>query len=245
MSIDQHLRGLRAAACLTALLAALPAYAGPQLLPAGPPAFYVGGEGGWTSLDKQQASIPSVAGKSGPQVWKDGFNLGARGGIAWGPWRLEGEFRYLENGDDTIARHPAHGNRTAYALLANAIYDFDIGLPFSPHIGGGLGAVALHDSVSVPSIGVGEATGVTDWEFGYQGIAGIRYDIAPTVSLDIDYRYLAAAGASFATRPTLVIDGTPVGNRIATSGYRSHSVVASLRLLFPPPAPPPAAASPR
>lgn len=226
----QH--ALWAAAYLIALIIARPAHAEPQLIPTDQPLFYFGGLGGWTNLKQQQTSIPSVPGMTGPQAWTGGFNVGARAGVEWGAWQFEGEFRYQENGNDTIARHPAEGNRTSYALLANAIYDLDIGLPFSPHVGGGIGTVALHDNLSVPVIGIGQATGVTDWEFGYQAIAGIRYKVNPNLSLDIDYRYLATAGASFLSQQSLVIDGAPVGNRRVASGYNSHSVVASLTLRF-------------
>ena len=138
MSI-QHARELRAAGYLIALIITMPAHADSQLIPTGQPLGYFGGEGGWTGLESQQASIPSVPGKTGPQAWAGGFDVGARAGVEWGSWRFEGEFRYQQNGDDTIARHPAKGDRTAYALLTNAIYDLDIGLPFSPHVGGGVG----------------------------------------------------------------------------------------------------------
>ena len=35
--------------------------------------------------------------------------------------------------------------------MTNVIYDFTIGWPISPHIGGGVGAVDVLDSVSVNS----------------------------------------------------------------------------------------------
>jgi len=191
--------------------------------------FYVGGEGGWTSLEDDVNRLPN---KKGPETWRGGFNVGVRAGYEWAAMRLEGEFRYQNNDADSIARHPAKGDRTAHPLLVNAIYDLRVGWPVSPHFGAGIGAVALHDRVRVPIIGVGQATDRTDWEFGYQAIAGLRYDINPRFTFDIDYRYLGTTAPRFSTRSGLVIDGTPVGNLQETSGYRSHNVVASLSIHF-------------
>ena len=194
-------------------------------------AFYGGGEGGWTSLASETGNLP---GKRGPETWTGGFNVGARLGYEWEMLRLEGEFRYQENDVSSIARHSAKGDRAAYPLLINLIYDIRLGWPVSPHLGAGIGAIALHDRVRVPVIGIGEATDRTDWEFGYQAIAGLRYDIGSNVAVDIDYRYLATTTPSFTIRPGLVIDGTPVGNLEARSGYHSHSLVASLIFRFGP-----------
>jgi len=36
-----------------------------------------------------------------------------------------------------------------------------------------------------------------DWQFGYQAIAGVRYNITPNVAFDLDYRYLATTRATF------------------------------------------------
>ena len=65
--------------------------------PSGPIAWYLGAEGGWTSLEQQQDRIP---GTPFPQNWKSGFNVGARTGYENGPWRFEEEFR----------RFPHHSN---------------------------------------------------------------------------------------------------------------------------------------
>src|SRR5205085_11722924 len=97
------------------------------------------------------------------------------------------------------------------------------------------GAVGLHDGVGIP--GFGTLVKSTDWEFGYQGIAGIRYNINPALAFDLDYRYLGTTDPTFRT----VFGGVRY-----TSGYSTHNVVASLSVRFgapppviPPPAPPP------
>ena len=84
------------------------------------------------------------------------------------------------------------------------------------------------------------------WQFGYQAIAGFRYQFNPTVSFDLDYRYLAT------TDPTFTNSGRfpfPNGNRGTnccggasyTTGYSTQNIVASVTMKFgvPAPAPPP------
>ena len=73
-----------------------------------PVTYYIGPEGGWTSLSNQRTTITSAApfnvnqSPTGPffepsvESARDnrGFNAGVRGGIQWGPWRLEEEYSY-------------------------------------------------------------------------------------------------------------------------------------------------------
>ena len=62
---------------------------------------YIGPEGGWTSLTSNSGHVsgatftgPTGGGFTTPGAnvtpnFDSGFNVGARGGIQWGPWRLE------------------------------------------------------------------------------------------------------------------------------------------------------------
>jgi OOP family OmpA-OmpF porin len=204
-------------------------------MPAGPGAWYFGGEGGWTTLESPQTG--RILGANFRQGFSDGFNIGARAGYEWGPLRFEEEFRFQQNGINRIGiggfNVPATGNRNAYAIMTNAIYDFTLGWPITPHLGVGIGAVELHDGAGVR--GVGTFSRSNDWEFGYQAIAGVRYNINPSLAFDVDYRYLATTDPTFRTS----VGGIPY-----TSGYSTHSVVASLSLRFGAPPPPPVAPPP-
>jgi OmpA-OmpF porin, OOP family len=220
-----------------------------QLLvaPSGPGAWYFGGEGGWTSLASPE--VGRHLGLRWRESFGDGFNIGARAGYEWGPWRFEEEFRFQQNGIkrarlDGGPNFATTGNRNAYAIMSNAIYDIPVGFVFSPHIGAGIGAVVIHDGMGIR--GLGNQSNSDDVVFGYQAIAGIRYNINPTLAFDVDYRYLATADD-----PVLRIrNPVPFGVGRYTTGYESHSVVASLTLRFgapppvvappAPPAPPPA-----
>ena len=87
--------------------------------PGTPGACYIGPEGGWTSLTSTSGSISSAHfGGSGPtpgttQVFTtpgvsatpnfdSGFNVGARAGYQWGPWRFEEEYSYRRNGLSSV-----------------------------------------------------------------------------------------------------------------------------------------------
>jgi OOP family OmpA-OmpF porin len=273
-----------------------------SLFPAGAPgAWYIGPEGGWTSLTNQSDSLSPVhfTGPNGgtfstpgfnatPNI-NSGFNAGARGGYQWGPWRLEEEYSYrrnsLSNSNSFNILGPfgntfttnggrAQGQTTSNAIMTNVIYDFTVGWPVSPHIGAGIGAVEVLDSLSVNpftlrnSIGapISPATPLSvqgpqtfggtvlhgsGWRFGYQAIAGIRYDFSPAVAFDLDYRYLGTTDQTLTNNgsarypfPHGFVNGVPTTNCCTggsfTSKYSSNNIVASVTLKFgAPPAPPP------
>jgi OOP family OmpA-OmpF porin len=221
-------------------------------LPSGPGAFYFGGEGGWSMLEDANGSVAGIGFR---QRFNDGFNIGARAGYEWGPLRLEEEFSFRQNGQRNISALGVTvgttGHRNTYAFMTNLIYDLNLAglgmnlaLPFSPHIGGGVGAVNLRDSWGIS--GFGTVASSSKWVFGYQGIAGIRYNINPALAFDLDYRFLGTEDPGFRTTPE-------TGSFRYKSEHFSHSVVASLSVRFgappppivappaPPPAPPPIA----
>jgi OmpA-OmpF porin, OOP family len=186
--------------------------------------WYVGGEGGWSSLGSEEAHIP---GKQDGETWSDGFAVGARAGYRFGQFRLEEEFRYASSNLERIGLHPSVGSRDAYAFMTNGIYDFNVRLPVSPHIGVGIGAVDLHDGAHVPVLGIASFDNSSDLVFGYQAIAGISYPLTPQLSVDLDYRYLATTTPHFTTSPNLVIDGVFQGSKPLTSGYATQTILAS------------------
>ncbi len=202
----------------------------------GPGSFYIGGEGGWTSLENQKAT---AVGLSGTVHADDGFNVGGRAGYMWGPWRFEEEVNYRRNGLSSLSAGglstPMSGHLSSTAIMTNVLYDFSLNSPFSPHLGAGIGAVNIDASGSIPAGGV-SVTG-SDWEFGYQAIAGVRYNINPSLAFDLDYRYFATTDA------TLKASGAGLSTPIKT-GYSTHNLVASLSFIFGAPPPPPPVVAP-
>ncbi len=264
-------------------------------------AWYIGPEGGWTSLTSQSESTSPVSftgpnggtfttpGFNATPNTDSGFNAGARGGYQWGPWRLEEEYSYrhnsLSNSNTLNILGPfgntfttnggrSQGQATSHSLMTNVIYDFTVGWPVSPHIGAGVGAVDVIESTSINSFTLPRSIGApinpasplsvqgpqtfggtllsgSGWRFGYQAIAGLRYDFSPAVSFDLDYRYLGTTNQTLTNNgsarypfPHGFVNGVPTTNCCTggsfTSKYNSNNIVASVTLKFgAPPAPPP------
>src|SRR5271166_1797660 len=137
-----------------------------------PGAFYIGPEGGWTSLSNQNDTVPALGGfplgnRQG-QSYNSGFNAGARGGYQWGPWRFEEEYSYRNNGLSKFGPFTAGsgnnqftGSRHTNSIMTNVIYDFTLGWPVTPHVGFGVGAVDIVDGVSANNFTLGPIVGST------------------------------------------------------------------------------------
>jgi len=235
-------RRLGGIAAVVALMMAPAAHAQLQFLSPVPGSFYLGGEGGWTKLatESVKATIPVIGHRTDGVQWHDGWNAGARLGFASGPWRVEEEFRYQTNEAQWLIngglRSGARHDYVASALLSNVIYDFNIGWFVSPHIGAGIGPVNLDATLS--SGGLGKVTTGSDWVLGYQAIGGVSYPITPTLSVELDYRYLGTTTPHFHTGRNFVDGGIPAPGIKVASGYDSHSLVASLLVRFGAPPPP-------
>jgi OmpA-OmpF porin, OOP family len=253
-----------------------------------PTSFYIGPEGGWTSLSNHQTQVSTPgftlnnplgnpAGTpvgpfnsfSGSSRYNSGFNAGGRLGIQWGPVRVEEEYSYRHNGLSSLGLFNGpnnntlfSGNRNTHSIMTNFIYDFTIAWPVSPHVGFGVGAVNINDSASLNTVNLGRITGATaagpfnlapatyggtflkgnTWQFGYQGIAGIRYDINPLLAFDLDYRYLATTDFTVNNKGVFPLPPAGFGGTKYKSGYSTNNIVASLTMKFgAPPAPPPPA----
>jgi OmpA-OmpF porin, OOP family len=224
---------LAAAACLM-LMAAMPgADARAQVI-------YFGAEGGWSNLEDQKEKFSTPGSASVKTRYDSGFAAGARVGYEMGPWRFEEEYAYRSNDLDRlnvggVNIGKATGNRSSHAIMTNVLYDinfWNFGLPVTPHVGAGVGAVNVKDKVSGP--GVPLFLKDDQWQFGYQAIGGFRYNMTPAVALDLDYRYLATTEATFKV---------PNSSTKYKSGYETHTLMASLVYRFGPP-PPPAAVAP-
>jgi opacity protein-like surface antigen len=220
-------------AATAGFITALAASAQAQLF--APGSFYVGAQGGWTSLETVSNTghpddIGPFVGQNSESLesFRDGFNVGGRAGFQMGPWRLEGELSYRRNDTQSlqmilpINRPGMAGNAERHSLaeMANVIYDLDLGLglPLTPHVGGGIGAAEVTRNLSNRFGGTHDTVTV----FAYQAIGGLRYMVLPSLAFDVDYRYFATTGTTFtSTNPDEI-----------RSAYPTHNVVGSLTWLF-------------
>ena len=187
-----------------------------------------------------------------------GYTVLGSGGYGFGNGlRVEVEGNYRANGLNSISRGGvsanASGTNHTYGVMANALYDFDIGLNWLyPYIGGGVGyAWNQYDNIRAGTsnpISGGNASGTTGG-FAYQAIAGAAMPIAavPGLSLTAEYRFLGVNGGS--------LSGTACGvdcfrARFNTGEQHNHSLLLGVRYAFnaaraaPVVAPVPVAAAP-
>ena len=164
--------------------------------------------------------------------------------------RVEGELAYRNNHVNKITESPAvfpcfsagctgTGHIDSFALMANGYYDFLNSSAFTPYVGVGVGAARL----SLNDVGFTTPFNFTasasDWQFAYQGIAGVRYAFNPTWSLNLDYRYFATLD------PTFNVNFFGLAHFSQKMEYHTHNIMLGLAYHFvPPPPPPPVAAAP-
>lgn len=96
------------------------------------------------------------------------------------------------------------GSFRAGSLMANGYVDLGTLAGFTPYVGAGLGATRIDwgriDSTA-SCVGCGTATstgssysGQSDWRLTYALMAGVAYQVAPNVKIDLGYRYSRVAG---------------------------------------------------
>lgn len=225
--------------CLLTAFAAAAQGAGTQTL--GP---YVGIGGGWSHLMPftDSESTDHLLFHTRPQ---EGFVADAAAGYDFGRLRLEAEVAYRRSGVTKTAivdggtafpgltgHSTANGDVSALSWMGNATVDILPRSRITPYIGLGIGGVLLQ----LENFAAGGTSFVnrSDVEIAYQGIAGVRYQIAPSVSLALDYRFF----------------GTTTANLHDTKGgslnvpYRNHNVILRIAYHFGAPSAPPQPAAP-
>jgi outer membrane protein OmpA-like peptidoglycan-associated protein len=162
-----------------------------------------------------------------------GFGNGVRA-------EIEANYRSNEVSDVSGARltRPVRsaGTVSSYGVMANALYDFDLGpgLPLVPYIGLGAGYIWQDwDGVRGNTLTLDGGDG----SFAYQAIIGAAFplnDLAPGLALTAEYRFVGTTASDVDAR-----DGATRGSAEVTAF--NHSLMLGIRYAFnaAPPAPPP------
>jgi OmpA-OmpF porin, OOP family len=239
----------RSALLLTAVLAA-PAAAHAQPFRG----VYIGGGAGWNFLG--QESIHSSTGldlPSGRAQLSNGFvGLGSIGygfgnGLRIeieGDWRNNPLHAILRPGDPTAAS----GRQVTSAVMANALFDLDIGSRWVfPYLGAGVGyAWTRWQDVSATAPGSVYSADSTSGRFAYQGIAGLSFPVwhVPGLSFTAEYRFFGVQGP-VTIASSYAADGHTATGNTDFSFEHNQSILIGVRYAFgvtPPPLPPVAAA---
>ena len=216
--------------------------------------LYISGNGGYTLESGQKAKNIVVRDTTQPYEaridFRNGFTGDASIGYGFGNgFRVELEGDYFENRFDELKADGgdavASGKEEKYGAFLNALYDFDVGLPFMyPYVGGGVGwQYSDYDDFNSDTIEVSK----TKTSFAYQGIAGVAFPIpqVPGLSLTVQYRFTGLEGTrkyngSYAGGVPIEFDANHDYNNSVEGGLRYAFGVA--QPMAPAPAPAPVAA---
>jgi opacity protein-like surface antigen len=150
-----------------------------------------------------------------------GFNIGGAFGYNYGNIRAEFEIAYHSWSMDEETVLPGgiipgcpcttkwDGDSSALSFMVNGYYDFhSANSPWVPYLGGGIGFANV-DIHFVFDETLGTPTNVPsddDIVFAYQLMAGIGYNINPSTTLVLGYRYFATMDPEF--NPIWLMGGT-------------------------------------
>lgn len=126
------------------------------------------------------------------------------------------------------------GDTTARSIMLNVLYDFEGASgndSVTPYIGGGAGfAFVNHDITGANAAGAPAAPLTVAYApsrsvFAYQGIAGVAFELAENLLLDVSYRYFGTKKIAYPA----TINGAPAAIDL---GYHTHSVFGGFRWNF-------------
>ena len=193
-------------------------------------------------------NLPDNIGVQTPVPLSPSANLRTNGGIAalgsvgYGfgnglRLEVEGNFRNTPVSQVTGGiSAPASGSLRTYGVMANALFDMDIGFPWLyPFVGGGVGyAWTNSGQLTVAAPGAANLSAQADGtqgRFAVQAIAGLSFPMpgVPGLSLSTEYRFLGALGNA-----TYDISATPGGGRstLTIRDQYNHSFLLGVRYAF-------------
>lgn len=237
--------------------------------------FYVGGGGGANFIQDVGGSYKPGNFATSDTKFKTGYGLLGALGYGYGNgWRTELEAAY---GKSDIKSAPVtsgvstSGDVAATSVMGNALYDFNVGLPFTPYLGVGLGWMQLkakfnaNGSINNTAVNSGIISG-TDNLVGYQLIAGAAVPLMDQLKLTLDYRFRSTFTKPEFSTTSNVRALVPTAQNYESNRPMIHAVMLGLRWEFgaparpapapapaptpiaqpvaPPPAPPPAPPAP-
>ena len=195
--------------------------------------WYVGLEGGANWIDDNKATFVFDDNAAAPALFEfdSGWSAFVTTGYGFGGLRIELEGGYRDN---ETTSHDAE--LTEWTVMANALYDLQVASKLRLTLGAGAGADFANLDITPAAFEDDQ------WNFAYQGIAGLSYALSKRLDLTLTYRYLRVVSPDFSDIGT-------DGETTALLSYHlddlvKHSATVGLRYAFgveepPPPAPPP------
>jgi opacity protein-like surface antigen len=160
--------------------------------------LYVGVEGGLAFVEGGLDFVltPKVLGDYSDN-FDTGFNIAGQIGYHFhNNLQAELEYRYFRTNTDSSNTYRLNvflKSMHASLIMANILYNFNLGRSFCPHLGFGVGVALPGDSYSSYSQQYGYST-TNNSTFAFQAIAGIGYQLTQQIELYIDYRFVDITG---------------------------------------------------
>ncbi|NKC32495.1 OmpA family protein [Falsiroseomonas selenitidurans] len=231
---------------LAATVLALPVVAQAQPISG----LYVGAGAGVNLRQESDATLSNNM--TAPRTGTAEFNYGFVGVLSLGYGfgngvraEIEGSYRNNEVDDVSGFGLPNNarslGSATTYGVMANALYDFDLGPGsfLTPYVGAGAGYQWVDNDVR-GGVGSGNTVRIdgTDGRFAYQAIVGAAFPIAqvPGLAVTAEYRFLGTLDNEVDARRDNSAAGT------AEQDNFNHSLLIGLRYAFGVTPPPPVVA---
>jgi len=210
--------------------------------------LYIGAGAGY-NIPMGVHTQPNVLGEPESTIFPSGgiVALGSVGYALGNGIRFEVEGNYRAGDVNSISGpvpQTVTGRMHTYGVMANALFDMDIGVPWLyPYVGAGAG-YAWSNAVGLtinPVAGFADRLRGTEGNFAFQAIAGLSFPIpgAPGLSLGTEYRFFGIPrNGTFAS--TLDPDG--LESSVTLKHQYNHSLLLAVRYAFNVAAPAPAAA---
>lgn len=180
--------------------------------------YYAGVYGGASISHDSDTTVSTLPGVPFTVTTNIGYALGGFAGYEFGNgFRVEGELAYRRNSLDEQSAlgttFQMQGDAATLALMANGIYEFQSGASaFAPYLGAGIG-VARFSLIDAGVVGSTPEDN-DDTVFAYQLIAGVGYDLSPTLTVFADYRLFGTANPEFTESDGDVIETEYLGSTV-------------------------------
>jgi OmpA-OmpF porin, OOP family len=195
--------------------------------------WYVGADAGANYSDTTKAK---ALGSKYKTEYDWGYAVLGQVGYSFGAPKIEFELGYRDNDVKKIAgASGVNGDLGTFSQMVNGIYDFMPNARIHPFLGAGIGGAYVRAN-DVRLVSGGSSYSADGYQFAYQGIAGIGYDIDRNWTVKAQYRYFATTDLS--DRVDNVKVKLPNSNQSVLVGltYRFNSP-APAPVIAPPPAP--------
>ncbi len=155
----------------------------------------------------------------------EGYHASGSLGMKIGSLRVEGEVAYRESNvsQATVAgsTFATSGDVSALSFMGNVYYDLENKSPWTPYVGGGIGAAQLtfSDVLGSTALRVDDE----DLVLAYKFEAGFALEVDDNMDLFANYHYFATTDPEFTNSVTLTKFQT---------GYKSHNLGVGLSFRF-------------